>query len=35
MDVIAAESGVGVHTVYAAYGAKREIVTRVCNSGSR
>ena len=30
MEAIAAEAGVAVRTVYAAYGAKREILTRIC-----
>ncbi|HET7328278.1 MAG TPA: TetR/AcrR family transcriptional regulator [Nocardioidaceae bacterium] len=30
MEAIAAEAGVAVRTVYAAYGAKREILSRIC-----
>jgi AcrR family transcriptional regulator len=30
MEAIAAEAGVGVRTVYSAFGAKREILSRIC-----
>ena len=32
MEAIAAEAGVAVRTVYSAYGAKREILSAICEN---